>query len=65
MKTETQAEKLAIDIKGAGLLKSFVAEKLGISPAHLSMMFNGSTPMPEAVRNKITDIIKQARKIAV
>jgi predicted transcriptional regulator len=62
---ETQAQKLQKEIKEVGLLKSFVAEKVNISPAHLSMMFNGTTPMPEETRNKITEIIKQARKISV
>lgn len=61
----TQAEKLQQEIKEVGLLKSFVAEKVNVSPAHLSMMFKGSATMPEAVRNKITEIIKQARQIAV
>ncbi len=65
MKQQTQEQKLATDIKDAGLLKSFVAEKLGISSAHLSMMFNGSTPMPEATRNKINQIINQAKKISI
>ena len=65
METLTQEQRLAVDIKEAGLLKGFVADKIGISSAHLSMMFRGSTPMPEATRNKITEIIKQARKISV
>jgi hypothetical protein len=60
---ETQEKRLARNIKEAGLLKIYVATKLGISSAHLSMMFNGSTPMPEDVRNKITSIINQAMKI--
>jgi plasmid maintenance system antidote protein VapI len=61
----TQAQKLQQEIKDAGLLKSFVAEKVGISPSHLSMMFNGTVSMPEETRNKITEIIKQARNITV
>lgn len=62
---ETQAQKLQREIKEVGLRKSFVAEKIGISSAYLSNMFNGTSNMPEEVRNKITEIIKQARKIAV
>jgi predicted transcriptional regulator len=62
---ETQAQKLQREIKEVGLLKSFVAEKIGISSAYLSNMFNGTSNMPEDIRNKITDIIKQARKITV
>ena len=58
-----QEEKLQNQIKEAGLLKSFVADKVGISSAHLSMMFKNG--MPEEVRNKITKIVDQARKISV
>lgn len=62
---ETQAQKLQREIKEVGLLKSFVAEKVGISSAYLSNMFNGTSTMSEEIRNKITEIIKQARKISV
>lgn len=56
-----QEEKLKMEIKEAGLLKSFVAKRVGISSAHLSMMFKNG--MSEDVRNQINEILKQARKI--
>lgn len=52
-------------IKKAGLLKNAVAEKLGISAPHFSMMLNGGATMPEEIRNKVNSIINQAMKITV
>lgn len=56
-------KELKQKIKDSGLLKSFIAEKVGISPAHLSMMLNGNATMPELTRNKINSIINQVMKI--
>ena len=58
-------EELKKKIEASGLLKGFIAEKVGISSAHLSMMLSGSATMPEEVRNKINTILLQAAKIAV
>lgn len=57
--------KLKSDIEASGLLKSFIADKVGVSSAHLSMMLAGNATMPEEVRNKINTILLQASKIAV
>lgn len=53
------------DIKESGLLKGFIADKVDISSAHLSMMLSGKATMPEHIRNKITSLLQQASKIAV
>jgi hypothetical protein len=57
-------EELKKNIEASGLLKSFIADKVGVSSAHLSMMLNEKATMPEDVRNKITLLLKQASKIA-
>ena len=54
--------KLEEKIKKSGLLKSFIAEKLGLSPAHFSMMLNNKIDMPEQIRNKLNVILDCAIK---
>lgn len=49
-------------IKKSGLLKSFIAEKVGLSPAYFSMMLNGKIDMPELIRNKLNTILDSAIK---
>lgn len=51
-------------IEASGLLKSFIADKVGVSSAHLSMMLSDKATMPEEVRNKINVVLTQAAKIA-
>lgn len=58
-------KKLLDDIKDVGLTKSGIASKLNLTSAHFSMMLNGSATMPEEVRNKVTSIINQARRISI
>ena len=58
-------ERLLIRIKESGLLKSAIADKVGLSSAHLSMMLQNKANMPEEIRNKINSIIDQALKITV
>jgi predicted transcriptional regulator len=58
-------DKIKKDIEESGLLKSFIADMVGVSSAHLSMMLNKKATMPEKVRNDITNILEQAKKIAV
>lgn len=57
-------DELKKKIEASGLLKSFIAEKVGISSAHLSMMLSDKATMPEEVRNKINVLLTQAAKIA-
>jgi len=64
MKQRKQTELLA-KIKDSGLTKVFIAEKIGISNAHLSMMLNGNATFSEEHRNKINSLINQALKIAI
>lgn len=49
--------KLSEKIKRSGLLKYKIAEKVGLSPAHLSMMLSGKANMPEEIRNKINFLL--------
>ena len=49
-------------IKKSGLLKSYIAEKVGLSPAHFSMMLNNKIDMPEQVRNKLNIILDSVIK---
>ena len=58
-------EKLKKDIEASGLLKSFIADKVGISSAHLSMMLADKATMPVEIEDKIKLILLQASKIAV
>jgi len=58
-------EKLKKDIEASGLLKSFIADKVGISSAHLSMMLAGNATMSAEIETKIKNILLQASKIAV
>lgn len=46
-------------IKASGLKQKFIAEKVGISESHLTMMLNENASMPEIVRNKINDLLKK------
>lgn len=46
-------------IKASGLKQKFIAEKVGVSEAHLSMMLNENANMPERVRNLINDLLKK------
>ena len=57
-------EELKKKIEASGLLKSFIADKVGVSSAHLSMMLSDKATMPEEVRNKINILLTQASKIA-
>lgn len=59
-----EESKLQKDIRVSGLKKTYLAEKLGISPAHFSMMLSDNANMPEATRNKLNEILKQALQIA-
>ena len=58
-------EKLKKDIEASGLLKSFIADKVGISSAHLSMMLSGNATMSADIESKIKTILLQASKIAI
>jgi transcriptional regulator with XRE-family HTH domain len=64
MKQRKQDELLA-RIKDSGLTKIFIAEKIGVSNAHLSMMLNGNATFSEEHRNKINILLTQALKIAL
>jgi len=44
-------------IESSGLKQNFIASKVGVSPAHLSMMLNNRAIMPELVRNKINELL--------
>lgn len=50
-------------IRDSGLLKKFIAEKVGKSPQYLSQMLNGKANMPEHVEKQILIILEQAKKI--
>lgn len=52
-----QTSILKQKIKDSGLKQKFIAEKIGISEAHLTMMLNNNATMPEKVRNGINDIL--------
>jgi len=58
-------EKLKKDIEASGLLKGFIAEKVGISSAHLSMMLSGNATMSAEVEAKIKLILQQVAKITI
>ncbi len=58
-------EELKKKIEASGLLKSFIADKVGVSSAHLSMMLSNKATMPIDVQDKIKIILQQAAKIAV
>jgi len=45
-------------IKASGLKQKFIAEKLGLSEAHLTMMLNGKATMPEFIRNDLNTLLK-------
>lgn len=50
-------KRLTEKIKRSGLLKSHIADKVGLSPSHLSMMLNNKATMPESTRYKINKIV--------
>lgn len=52
-------------IEDSGLLKSFIAEKIGKSPQHFSMMLNGKAKMSKDIKEKILNILDQAKSIVV
>jgi len=54
--------RLKEKIRQSGLLKTHIAEKVGVSSSHLSMMLNEKATMPESVRNKINDILNSVIK---
>jgi len=58
-------KELKKKIESSGLLKSFIADMVGVSSSHLSQMLSGKATMPEEIRTKINAILIQASKIAV
>lgn len=50
-------EQLKEKIRLSGLKKNFIADKVGVSPAHLTMMLNENATMPEEIRNKINALL--------
>lgn len=58
-------KELSIKIKESGLLKSYLANKVGVSSAHLSMMLNGKATMPEHVRNSLNRILDSVIKATI
>lgn len=55
--------QLKKDIENSGLLKSFIASKVGLSPAHFSMMLNNKATMPDDIRVKVVNLLKQASSL--
>jgi transcriptional regulator with XRE-family HTH domain len=47
-------------ISNLGIKQKFIADKLSISPAYLSMMLNGNVVMSEEIRNKINELLPKA-----
>jgi DNA transposition AAA+ family ATPase len=58
-------DELKRKIKDSGLQKKYLAEKIGISPAHFSMMLNGNATMPEQTRNKLNVILNKVLQVNV
>lgn len=52
-------KELKRKIKESGLKQKFIAEKVGISEAHFTMMLNENAVMPEAVRNSINSLLQK------
>lgn len=61
----TNMKELKKNIENSGLLKKFIADKVGVSSAHLSMMLADKVTMPEDVRNKINILLKQASTLSI
>ena len=58
-------KNLKSKIKQSGLIQNFIAEKIGVNYAQLSMMLNGKAVMSDEVRRKINVIVDQALNIKV
>jgi DNA-binding LacI/PurR family transcriptional regulator len=52
-------------VENSGFQKKFIAEKLGLSQQHFSMMLNGKADMPDIVKTKVQKLLRQAAKITV
>jgi len=50
-------KQLKIRILESGLKQSFIASKIGVSTAHLSMMLSGKATMPEDKRTAIVSLL--------
>lgn len=50
-------------IKRSGLMKSHIAQRVGLSPAYFSMMINQKVDMPEEIRNKINIVLDSVIKL--
>lgn len=52
-------KELKRKIKESGLKQRFIADKLGIGEAHLTMMLNENATMPEHIRNAINELLSR------
>jgi len=52
-------EELKKRIKQLGIKQKFIANRVGVGEAHLTMMLNGNATMPENVRNAINELLSK------
>lgn len=52
-------KELKRKIKDSGFKQKHIAEKVGVSEAHLTMMLNEKAVMPELVRNNINLLLSK------
>lgn len=52
-------EKLKKRIQERGLKLNFIADRVGVSSPHLTMMLNGNATMPESIRNQINELLEK------
>ncbi len=60
---ETRKNSYKNRIKDTGLKKSYIANIIGVSSAHFSMMISNKATMPEDIRNRFENILSQYNKI--
>lgn len=52
-------KELKRKIKESGFKQKFIAEKVGVSEAHFTMMLNGNAVMPESIRNTVNSLLQK------